>query len=156
MHKKLATLVFSAVFLHGCASVPMDNVQSNSQAKQFAEPLPGSANLYIYRATVVGQALKKDIWLNDECVGASANNIFYLTEIIGEGAEHRLSTESEFSPNHLEFKAESGKNYFVEQYIKMGVFVGGANLRMIDEAKAKQKIAKLNLARGGNCSKPQP
>lgn len=79
----------------------------------------------------------------------------FLTVIIEEGATHKISTESEFSPNHLLIKADSGKNYFVEQYIKLGVFVGGANLRLVDEAKAKSKIAKLNMATPGRCSKDQ-
>lgn len=156
MYKKLAALGFLAVFLHGCASVPMESNQASNQAKQFATPVSGSANLYVYRATSVGQGLKKDIWLNDDCLGETANNIFFLKEIMGEGTEHKLSTESEFSANHLLVKADSGKNYFVEQYIKMGVFVGGANLRLVDEATAKKKIAKLELATSGRCNKAHP
>lgn len=154
MYKKLVILGLSAALLQGCASVPMDTDSNTHQAKKYSAPLPGNANLYIFRAGSVGQALKKDIWLNGECIGASANNVFFFEEIIAEGAEHKISTESEFSPNHLLLNAESGKNYFVEQYIKMGVFVGGANLRLVDEAKAKQKIAKLKLARQGSCSRP--
>lgn len=156
MYKKLAVIGLSVALLHGCASVPMESDHASGQAKQFAAPSPGSANLYIYRAGKVGQALKKDIWLNGECVGESANNVFFLKEIIGEGAEHKISTESEFSPNHLLINADSGKNYFVEQYIRMGVFVGGANLRLVEEEKAKKKITKLKLAKQGTCSKPTP
>jgi len=48
-----------------------------------------------------------------------------LYKIVAPGT-HKLSTESEFSENHTELKTEGGKNYFVEQSIKMGVFVGGA------------------------------
>ena len=44
----------------------------------------------------------------------------------------------------------------VEQSIRMGVFVGGANLRLVEEEKAKKKIAKLKLAKQGTCSKPTP
>ena len=156
MYKKLVTLGLLTALLHGCASVSMETSQANSKAKQFNQPSTGSANLYIYRATKVGQGLKKDIWLNDDCVGETANNMFFFKEIMGEGAEHKLSTESEFSANHLLLKAESGKSYFVEQYIKMGVFVGGANLRLVDETTAKNKIAKLNLAKTGQCSKAKP
>ena len=154
MYKKLAILGLTAAFLHGCASVPMDTDSNTHQAKKYSTPLPGNANLYIFRSGNIGQALKKDIWLNGECIGASANNVFFFEEIIAEGAEHKISTESEFSPNHLLFNAESGKSYFVEQYIKFGFFVGGANVRLVDEAKAKQKIAKLKLARQGSCSRP--
>jgi hypothetical protein len=28
---------------------------------------------------------------------------------------------------------EAGKNYFIEQFIKLGVFVGGAGLEQVDE-----------------------
>ena len=156
MYKKLALLGLSAALLHGCASVKVESDYDSDQAKRFAEPNPGSANLYVYRSTSVGQALKKDVWLNDDCIGETANNIFFLKEIIGEGAEHKVSTESEFSPNHLLFNAESGKNYYVQQYIKMGVFVGGANLRLVEEDKAQKAIAKLKLATQGNCSQAHP
>ena len=156
MYKKFALLTLSAALLHGCASVNLENETFSMQAKQFDKPADGSANLYIYRATKAGQALKKDVWLNGECVGETANNVFFLKEIAGGGTEHTVSTESEFSPNHLTFTAESGTNYYVQQYIKMGVFVGGANLRLVDEAKAKEKIKKLKLATQGNCSKPHP
>ncbi|HHX06356.1 MAG TPA: DUF2846 domain-containing protein [Pseudomonas sp.] len=156
MHKKFAVLGLSVALLQGCASVNMESDQASYKASNFSEPSPGFANLYIYRSTSVGQGLKKDVWLNNDCVGETANNVFFLKEVIGEGAEHKVSTESEFSPNHMLFNAESGKNYYVEQYIKMGVFVGGANLRLVDETKAKQQIAKLKLATKGKCSKPHP
>ena len=115
MYKKLAIFGLAAALLQGCASEPMDTDRNTHQAKKYSAPLPGNANLYIFRAGNIGQALKKDIWLNGECIGASANNVFFFEEIIAEGAEHKISTESEFSPNHLLLNAESGKNYFVEQ-----------------------------------------
>ncbi|WP_370694274.1 DUF2846 domain-containing protein [Psychrobium sp. 1_MG-2023] len=68
------------------------------------------------------------------------------------GAEHKLSTESEFSPNDLLVKTESGKNYFVSQYIKMGVFVGGAGLELVDEGKGQKEVSKLDMAKKGKCS----
>ena len=156
MYKKLAITGLFAALLYGCVSVPMESEQASNQAKQFAAPTGDTANLYIYRATKAGQALKKDIWLNDECIGESANNVFFLAEIMGNGTQHKISTESEFSPNDLLITADSGKNYFVEQYIKMGAFVGGANLRLVEEEKAKNKIATLKLAKQSNCSKPYP
>lgn len=67
--------------------------------------------------------------------------------------EHKVSTESEFSPNDLLVNTESGKNYFVQQYIKLGVFVGGAGLELIDEEEGKKEVTKLQMAAKGNCSK---
>lgn len=54
--------------------------------------------------------------------------------------EHKISTESEFSPNNLLVKTENDKNYFVSQYIKMGVFVGGAGVELVDEKKGKKNL----------------
>ncbi|XOC77871.1 DUF2846 domain-containing protein [Haemophilus influenzae] len=57
-----------------------------------------------------------------------------------------MSTESEFSNNDLNIKTESGKNYFIRQYIKFGVFAGGANLEQVSEEEGKKAISKLNMA----------
>jgi len=67
--------------------------------------------------------------------------------------EHKISTESEFSPNDLLVKTDGGKNYFVRQYIKMGVFVGGAGLELVNVEEGKKEVATLSLAKAGTCSK---
>ncbi|MDF5554869.1 hypothetical protein P3718_25430, partial [Vibrio parahaemolyticus] len=60
--------------------------------------------------------------------------------------------ESEFSENHLTILTEEGRNYFVNQYIKMGVFVGGAGVELVDESKGKAEVLKVDMAEKGNCS----
>jgi hypothetical protein len=47
---------------------------------------------------------------------------------------------------------EAGKNYFIRQYIKMGVFVGGAGLEQVPEEQGKKDIAQLEMAKPGKCS----
>ena len=64
---------------------------------------------------------------------------------------HTVSTESEFSPNDLIVSMKSGMLYFFEQYIKMGVFVGGAGVEQKDEETGKKELAELMLAKKGNC-----
>ncbi|MGP0175128.1 DUF2846 domain-containing protein [Pseudomonas sp. NCHU5208] len=152
MLKKLALAAFASSLLAGCASVPMEDKNVSADAKRFADPAPGNAGLYIYRNSGVGASLKKDIWVDDKCIGESAPKIFFYEQVKGD-MEHKISTESEFSPNDLLVKTESGKNYFIKQYIKMGVFVGGANLELVDEKEGKEDVAKLELARQGTCSK---
>ena len=61
-------------------------------------------------------------------------------------------TESEFSPNILNTNLEANKNYFFRQYIKLGVFVGGANIEAVSESQGKQDIASPEMAKGGKCS----
>jgi hypothetical protein len=78
-------------------------------------------------------------------IGETAPNTYFYKEIAP--GEHQLSTESEFSENNITLKAEAGKNYFVQQYIKMGVFVGGANLKMVPEEEGKIQVRKCGLAK---------
>lgn len=146
----LITVAVATLFLSGCASVPLDTVENDRLAKEFNSPSEGNSGLYIYRASGAGTALKKSIWVNDKCVGESAQNVYFYEEVAG-GQEHKISTESEFSPNDLLIKTEPNQNYFINQYIKIGVFVGGANLKLVDEEKGKEQITKLKLALKGNC-----
>ena len=151
MNKVLTTIAVTALLATGCTSVPMEPKEKSELAKQYNSPSEGKAGLYVYRSGSFGGALKKDVWLNGKCVGETAPNIFFYEEVEGN-SEHKLSTESEFSPNDLLVKTESGKNYFVSQFIKMGVFVGGAGVELVDEEKGKKQVSKLDMAIKGKCS----
>lgn len=141
-----------AALMTGCASVNMESKEASDKAKTFATPAEGNAGLYVYRDSFVGKALKKDIWVDGRCLGESAPDVFFQTEVKG-GMEHEISTESEFSPNKLSLMFEAGKNYFIRQYIKIGALVGGADLEVIPEEQGRAAVAKLNLATPGKCSK---
>jgi hypothetical protein len=130
----------------------METPEKSESVKKFSPPTEGTSGIYIFRKdTVAGAALKKDVWIDNECVGETAKGIFFYREVEGD-KEHTLSTESEFSPNDLIIKTDPGKNYFVQQYLKMGVFVGGAGLEQYDIEKGKKEVSKLRLAALGNCS----
>lgn len=140
-----AISVLAVCIVSGCASVPMESHEVDSQLKSFAAPQNGNAGVYIYRNSFVGQALKKTISLNGVAIGESSNKVYFYKEVAP--GEHTLSTESEFGDNSLKFTAEAGRNYFFEQYIKMGVFVGGANLKAVSEAEGQAGVAASRLAR---------
>ncbi|PHM49582.1 DUF2846 domain-containing protein [Xenorhabdus miraniensis] len=148
----LSISLFSALFLSGCASVPLATEQESSKAKSFSAPEKGRSGLYIYRDSFVGKALKKDIYVDGKCIGETADKTFFYTQVSGD-QNHKISTESEFSPNDLLIFTESGKNYFIRQYIKMGVFVGGAGLSVSTEDEGKRVISKagVHLAKEGHC-----
>jgi len=152
MLNKLVFIILASSLFAGCASVPMESKESSNKAKAFNPPSAGTAGLYIYRAGSFGGALKKDVWVDDKCIGETAPNIFFYEEVEG-GKEHKISTESEFSPNDLHVITAIGQNYFIKQYIKMGAFVGGANVKLVDESEGKKAVEKLEMAKKGTCSK---
>ncbi len=151
-NKIFCTLLLSLGFV-GCASVPKADQNASTAVKQFNAPQEGNAGIYVYRsASVKGAALKKDVWVDGECLGETSRGVFFYKEVMGN-QKHTISTESEFSPNHLDIETEAGKQYFVQQFIKMGAFVGGANLKLVDEQTGKKAISEYAFAQGGNCSK---
>ncbi len=151
MSSRIVLIALTTTLFAGCATVPMASKDASAQAKAFAPPSGTNAGLYIFRTGGAGAALKKDIWVDGKCIGESAQNVFFFEEVAGN-QEHVISTESEFSPNELKLTTASHKNYFVEQYTKMGVFVGGANLKLVDEGTGKAKVAQLEMATKGHCS----
>jgi uncharacterized protein YlaN (UPF0358 family) len=152
MYKKLVLIVLVSFLFSGCATVPMESADKNEIVKKFNPPSNGNAALYIYRSGSLGGALKKDVWVDGECIGETAPNVFFYEEVQGD-QEHKVSTESEFSPNDLLLKTDGGKNYFIRQYMKLGVFVGGAGLELVDEAEGKKAVKELDMAKKGQCSK---
>ena len=141
------TLV-ATLILSGCASVPMGPKEQDTALKQFAAPASEKAGVYIYRNTFGGQALKKTLTLDGKVIGETANKVYFHTAVTP--GNHTLGTESEFSDNTIPLVVEGGKNYFVEQYIRMGVFVGGAVLKVVSEAEGKAAVLQCALA------EPQP
>ena len=140
----IAGLLLPAILLSGCASVDMASKEEDLALKEFSAPTNNMAGVYIYRDTFVGQGLKKSLYIDNEFIGETANKV-YFHKLITPGA-HKIATESEFSDNSLSLMAKAGINYFIEQYIKIGVFVGGANLRIVDQEQGEKAIKNSKLA----------
>lgn len=154
MKKSLYFALALSVLMTGCASVDMVAKDQSAQAKEFQKPPAGKAGVYLYRTGNLGGIHKKDLRIDGKCIGASAPNVFFYTQVDG-GKKHVVETESEFSPNQLELMFESGKNYFIRQYMKIGAFVAGANLEVVTEQQGKTDIAALEQAAGGTCRPPR-
>lgn len=137
-------IISSVILLFGCASVKMASKDEDTTLKKFTPPPPDKAGLYIYRNSFLGQALYKDIYVDSVFIGETANGVYFYLEILP--GTHTISTESEFGENSVMFEAEQGKNYFAEQFVKAGVFVGGAGIEMVDESVGMQQVLDCELA----------
>jgi len=137
--------LIALALITGCASVPMASKTEDTALKSFAKPGADKAGLYIYRNSFAGQALKKNVYADGILLGETAHKVYFYKEIAP--GQHQLSTESEFSDNAITFQAQGGNNYFAEQYIKMGVFVGGAGLKMASEEEGMKNVRECSLAK---------
>ncbi|QTD45329.1 DUF2846 domain-containing protein [Ottowia testudinis] len=150
--KNLFSSLALVTLLSGCASVNMASKEASDAAKTFKTPPRDQSALYVYRDSAFGRALTKDIFVNDECLGKSAPDVFFY-KALKPNQKYKISSESEFSPNDLMLTAEPGKNHFVRQYITLGLFVGGASLEVVPEETGKAAIAKLSMAEPGKCGR---
>ncbi len=140
----LPLLLLLSLIAGGCASVPMASLQDDEQRKTFAPPPAAQAGLYIFRDSKLGGALKKTLYVNGEVIGESAPNTYFY-HLVPPGRT-TISTESEFSENDLNLETVGGKNYFVRQYIRLGLFAGGANLELVDDEEGQEAVLDCNLA----------
>jgi hypothetical protein len=70
------------------------------------------------------------------------NNYFFFELAPGE---HDFCSQAE-NRDILTVKVEAGKTYYVQQHVEMGFLKAGNHLEVMDEAVAKEKLVKLNLA----------
>lgn len=147
MFRKIAVAmpVVAVLLVSGCASVPMAPADQDAALKTFAPPPPDKSGLYIYRDSFAGQALKKNVYVDGELLGETANKVYFYKQVAP--GQHKIATESEFSENELDVKTEGGLNYFIRQYIKVGVFVGGANVELVSEEEGRRGVLNSNLAK---------
>ena len=133
------------IFMSGCASVPMAASNVDTAKKAFKTPASNNAGLYIYRDSYLGAALKKNVYHDGKYISESAAKPYFYRDIMP--GVHTVSTESEFSNNDLKLNAVGGNNYFIRQYIKMGLFVGGAGLKLMTKEQGKKGIFLTKLAK---------
>lgn len=147
MNISLKSLLLTATLavLTGCASVPLAPKEQDAASKTFNAPSSNMAGVYIYRNSFVGKALKKMLRIDSVAIGETSNKVYFHKEVTP--GEHTLATESEFGDNVLKFSAEAGKNYYFQQYIKMGAFVGGSGLQAVTEEEGKQNVLQCSEAK---------
>lgn len=151
MYKKLGLLSLSLSLITGCAQVPMADKNASNKAKLFEKPAAGYSGIYVYRLGGPGTALKKDVHINGNCLGETAPYMFFY-EQVPAGKQYKISTESEFSANDIYLNARDQEIYYIKQYMKMGLFVGGADLLEVNEHTGKADVMSVELAKKGICS----
>jgi len=146
LDRRLRNLSLLAIFLivSGCASVPTASLDEDTLRKSFSAPTTSMSAIYIYRDSNYGAALKKSVSVDNIPLGQTAPKTYFYIEVAP--GEHTLATESEFGDQTLTIETEAGEIYFVKQYIKMGLMIGGSNLKLVDETEGEKGVLKCRLA----------
>jgi hypothetical protein len=119
------------------AGMEQDAAAKTYQVKQ------GKANIYVYRNENLGGAIKLTLLMDGKLVGDTGPKTYYLLEV--EPGRHTLLSKAE-NDSVLELNAQAGRNHFVWQEVKMGLWQPRTLLQEVDEATGKAGVAECKRA----------
>lgn len=134
----LAALALLSV---GCASVPRASADRDAVVKRF-EVAPGKANLYVFRDETYGGSWAASVLVDGRLVGDTVHHTFVFAQI--EPGPHKIMSKAE-NDSDLAFTAEAGRNHFVFQEMKMGVWRARATLHLVDEQRGRSGVNACEL-----------
>ncbi len=143
MKKPILFLVpFLFVLLNGCASVSMTSLEADRQAKEFVVASDKS-NIYLYRNEMFGGAIAMPVSLDGQMAGRTGPKTFYLWEV--EPGRHEVVSHTE-NEARLRLVTEPGKNYFIWQEVKMGMWTARSQLHEVAEEEGRAGVLECERA----------
>lgn len=133
--------IVATTILSGCASVQMASPEADAKAKSFKTE-PDKANLYIYRNETFGAAVKIPVLVDGTSVGDTASKTYIFRQVAP--GKHVITSKSENDAT-LSIDAEAGKNYFVWQEIKMGLWGPRSQLQLMDTTQGSAGVEECKL-----------
>lgn len=137
----IGVIVAAVILSTGCASVQMASSEKDAAAKTFAVKAD-KANIYVYRNETMGAAIKMPVALNGKLIGDTASKTYIKLEV--PPGDHQLLSKTE-NDSVVSVKAQPGKNYFVWQEVKMGMFAARSALQLVDDATGKAAVQECKL-----------
>lgn len=134
-------MLASILLLTGCASVPMAPLDQDAKAKDFL-PAPNRASLYIYRNESIGAAIPMTVSVNGKALGQTAAQTYFRLNIMP--GKYNLESHAE-NVSSFSLLVEAGKNYFVWQEVKMGMWMARSLLQQVDEATGRAGVTESKL-----------
>lgn len=139
---KIAACLVMASALGGCASVPMASADADAKAKTFVAPASGQAGIYVYRSETFGAAIKMPLLLDNQSIGDTAAHTYVFRQVTP--GKHTIVSKTENDVT-LDIDAQPGKNYYVWQEVKMGMFAARSALHLVDETTGEAGVKQCKL-----------
>lgn len=135
-------IAFALVVLSGCASVPMSNLDADQSAKAF-NVAPDKANIYLYRNEQLGAAVTMPVMLNGKLMGRTAAKTYFLWQVAP--GTHEITSIGE-DTSTLKLTTEAGRNYYVWQEMKMGMWQPRSLLQQVPESVGRAGVMESSRA----------
>ncbi len=137
----LLCVVILVAMLTGCASVPMASLDQDSKAKDFT-PRSEKATLFIYRNETFGAAIPVTVSVNERTIGQTASKTYFRFNI--NPGRYKIKAHAE-NVAELSVDAVAGRNYFIWQEMKMGMWTARAKLTQVDDSTGRSGVSESKL-----------
>ena len=141
MQIKYCCVAILSLLVVGCASVPMAPADQDAKAKQFT-PVSNKANVYIYRNENFGRAIPMTVSVNGKVLGQTAAQTYFWLQL--NPGQYNLESHTE-NVSMLNLSAEPGKDYFVWQEVKMGLWAARSLLQQVDDKTGRDGVLESKL-----------
>ena len=142
----MRVLVAACALIAGCTSVPMASIEADASAKQF-QSAKGSANIYLYRNETFGGAVAMTVSLDGKVMGRTGPQTFFLWQV--PPGKHEIASHTE-NTSRLTIDAQEGRNHYVWQEVKMGMWQPGSQLREVEEPEGRKGVLECKRAVAGD------
>ncbi|RZI40018.1 DUF2846 domain-containing protein [Herbaspirillum sp. HC18] len=126
-----------------CATVPLESAERDTQAKQFAAPPDGRANIYLVRYYTIEPKVKTRISVNGQPVGKITPRTYMLLDLPAGPHTLNARTDHDFG---IELDLEASKTYFVEHQLTLHLNTVTGKLKLVDAADGKKKVMQSRRA----------
>lgn len=137
----ISGIVWFAMLLGGCASLPSADPALDKQAKTFSVPV-GQSAIYLYRNEIFGAAVALPVSLDGQAMGKTGAKTYFRWEV--NPGNHEIVSGGE-SGARLSVATEPNKIYFVWQEVKLGAFSAGTALHQVDEQTGRDAVRQCSL-----------
>jgi Protein of unknown function (DUF2846) len=124
----LAAIAFSMLLI-GCAA-PMKAAPEQDRAAKVFTPLKDKATLFVYRNENFGGGVGMPIKVNGQDIGETGAKTFFRLNLAS--GMYVIASEAE-NTSELPVTVVEGRNYFVWQEARMGIWKARTALRSVDE-----------------------
>jgi len=135
----IGTIIVS--LLTGCASVPMASLDEDKQAKQFILN-PGKSNIYMYRNESLGGAIAMPVALDGRVAGKTGPKTYFYWSV--DPGEHTITSLTENTAK-ITINAKAGRNHYIWQEVKMGMWAARSQLHEVSEKKGEKGVNECKL-----------
>ncbi|MBI4292556.1 MAG: DUF2846 domain-containing protein [Betaproteobacteria bacterium] len=121
-------------------------MEADSTAKRFL-PRKGYSHIYLYRHETLGGAFAMTVSLDGKVIGKTGPQTYLMWEVTP--GKHEIASHTE-NTARITVQAKEGRNHYVWQEVKMGMWQPRSQLQEMNEEEGKKGVLECKRAAEGD------